>query len=165
MRCSIGVTYPLDKGKTILYNDNNSYSYLADLVLSKSGEDMSVLQDATLSLLKNTAGHFTAEQILRELRAADLSVSLATVYRTLGIFTAEGKIRRVSVSGGPKYYEGNILPHEHAVCLDCGKVSDLTLPGLADLVAAKLQGEIISTDLTVSYICRDCAEQRRLFSL
>ncbi|MDR0936719.1 MAG: transcriptional repressor [Oscillospiraceae bacterium] len=121
---------------------------------------MSVLQDAMLSLLKNIriGEHFTAEQILRELRAAHFSVSLATVYRNLGIFTSEGRIRRVSVAGGPKFYEGNVLPHDHAVCLRCGRISDFALPGLLDLVSENLKGEIISADLTVNYICRDCAE-------
>jgi Fe2+ or Zn2+ uptake regulation protein len=120
---------------------------------------MSKLQQAMLSLLQNSKGHFTAEQILAKLREDYPTASLATVYRTLDIFTREGKIRRVSFADSPKFYESNMIPHDHAVCLHCGRVSDLTVPGLAKLVAENIQGEVVSLDLNVNCICADCSSR------
>jgi Fe2+ or Zn2+ uptake regulation protein len=111
-----------------------------------------------LAILRENPGHFTAEQLLAMLRRTHHRASPATVYRNLDIFTREGKIRRVALADSPKFFEGNLTPHDHAVCLHCGQVTDLiALKGLSELVAGNIQGELISTDLTVNYICNDCA--------
>jgi Fe2+ or Zn2+ uptake regulation protein len=112
-----------------------------------------------LLLIKNNAGHFTAEDILIRLRENFPTASLATVYRNLDIFTREGKIRRVAIVDYPKFYESNLNPHDHAICLHCGRVSDITIPGLKQLTADSVQGEIVSLDLNVTYICRECSEE------
>jgi Fe2+ or Zn2+ uptake regulation protein len=117
---------------------------------------MTGLQKAMLSLLKNRPGHFTAESVLAELRKERPSASLATVYRNLDIFTREGQIRKVPIPDGYSVYEGNLIPHEHAVCVRCGKVSDLTVPNFSRLIAENVKGEIIGVDLSVRYICEEC---------
>jgi Fe2+ or Zn2+ uptake regulation protein len=111
-----------------------------------------------LSLLKSRGGHFTAERLLAALRENFPGVCLATVYRNLDIFTRGGKIRRVSIPNGASYYEGNIAPHDHAVCVRCGKVLDITVPGLREFIASNLDGEIASVDMTVNFVCRECSE-------
>jgi Fe2+ or Zn2+ uptake regulation protein len=121
------------------------------------------MQKAMLALLKGRKGHFTAERVLVSMRESFPTVCLATVYRNLDIFTREGKVRRISNPGGARYYEGNLTPHDHAVCLRCGKVSDVTVPGLRELVASNLNGEIVSVDMTVNFLCRECAERVRPF--
>jgi Fe2+ or Zn2+ uptake regulation protein len=120
---------------------------------------VSILQDSMLSLIKNNEGHFVAEDILIRLRENFPTVSLATVYRNLDKFTREEKIRRVAIVGCPGFYEGNLNPHDHAVCLRCGRVADITIPGLKQLAADSIQGEIVSLDLNVNYICRKCLEE------
>jgi Fe2+ or Zn2+ uptake regulation protein len=117
------------------------------------------MQKAMLELLKSRREHFTAERVLVSMRKNFPTVCLATVYRNLDIFTREGKARRVSIPGGASYYEGNIAPHDHAVCLHCGKVSDVIVPGLRELIASNLNGEIVSVDMTVNFLCRECAEK------
>jgi Fe2+ or Zn2+ uptake regulation protein len=117
---------------------------------------MSRLQAAVYALLRNNRGHFTAEQILIELRREHPTASLATVYRTLDIFTREGKIRRVLVPDGSGCYEGNLAPHDHAVCVHCGRITDFTVPGLAKLTASNIDGELVSLDLIVKYVCSAC---------
>ncbi|MDR0840087.1 MAG: transcriptional repressor [Christensenellaceae bacterium] len=121
---------------------------------------MSVLQTSMLAILKENRGHFTAGQILTLLRKTFPTASLATVYRNLDIFTREGKIRRVALADSPKYYEMNLAPHGHAVCLHCGQVVDLMAPEeLSGLIAGSLQGKLLSTDLTVHYICKRCLKK------
>jgi Fur family ferric uptake transcriptional regulator/Fur family peroxide stress response transcriptional regulator len=117
---------------------------------------MTSLQKSMLSLLQNRVGHFTAESVLAELRKEHPSASLATVYRNLDIFTREGRIRKVVIPERNSVYEGNLIPHEHAVCAQCGKVSDFTIPNFAELIAENVNGEIIRVDLSVKYICEEC---------
>jgi Fe2+ or Zn2+ uptake regulation protein len=117
------------------------------------------MQKAMLELLKSRKGHFTAELVLVSMRENFPTICLATVYRSLDIFTREGKVRRISNPGGARYYEGNLAPHDHAVCLRCGKVSDITVPGLREVIASNLNGKIVSVDMTVNFLCRGCAEE------
>ena len=117
---------------------------------------MTSLQKSMLSLLKDGAGHFTAESVLAELRKEHPSASLATVYRNLDIFTREGRIRKVAIADRYSVYEGNLVPHEHAVCAKCGKVSDFAIPNFSELIAENVNGEIIRVDLSVKYICEEC---------
>jgi Fur family ferric uptake transcriptional regulator/Fur family peroxide stress response transcriptional regulator len=117
---------------------------------------MTSLQKSMLSLLKGRSGHFTAESVLTELRKEHPSASLATVYRNLDIFTRERRIRKVPIPEGQSVYEGNMIPHEHAVCAKCGKVSDFTIPRFSELIAENVNGEIVSIDVSVKHICGEC---------
>ena len=117
---------------------------------------MTSLQKSMLSLLKERQGHFTAESVLAELRKEHSSASLATVYRNLDIFTRGEQIRKVPIPDGQSVYEGNLIPHEYAVCAICGKVSDFTVPNFSEMIAENVNGKIISIDVSVKYICEGC---------
>ncbi len=57
--------------------------------------------------------HLTAEQLHGEARAANVPVSLATVYNTLHQFTAAGLLREVVVEPGRSYFDTNVEEHHH----------------------------------------------------
>lgn len=46
-------------------------------------------------------------------REQKVDVSIATVYRNLGIPTEEGSIRRIAVPGEPDRYDKTLASHEH----------------------------------------------------
>ena len=68
--------------------------------------------------------HFTAEDIHRDFKKVGTSVSLATIYNTLGTFIEAGLLNTVSVDGDRVYYDTNTAPHYH--------LYDETLQQLAD---------------------------------
>jgi len=57
--------------------------------------------------------HLTAETLQEEAQAADVRVSLATVYNTLHQFTEAGLLRQVSVDGARTYFDTNVTDHHH----------------------------------------------------
>lgn len=57
--------------------------------------------------------HLTAETLHAEALAADLRMSLATVYNTLHQFTAAGLLRQVVVDGTKTYFDTNTEDHHH----------------------------------------------------
>ncbi|MEQ8605137.1 MAG: Fur family transcriptional regulator [Marivibrio sp.] len=57
--------------------------------------------------------HTTAEQLHAAARAADVKVSLATVYNTLHQFKDVGILREVVVEPGRSYFDTNTRPHHH----------------------------------------------------
>ncbi|MFD1624919.1 iron response transcriptional regulator IrrA [Azospirillum griseum] len=69
--------------------------------------------------------HVTAEQLHGEAIAADLAVSLATVYNTLNQFTAAGLLREVVVEAGKSYFDTNTSDHHHFFLEDAGRLVDI----------------------------------------
>jgi Fur family iron response transcriptional regulator len=79
--------------------------------------------------------HVTAEQLHTEALAANLRVSLATVYNTLNQFTAAGLLREVVVEAGRSYFDTNTSDHHHFFFEATGRLLDI--PG-SDLKVSDL---------------------------
>ncbi|MCC5823010.1 MAG: transcriptional repressor [Planctomycetes bacterium] len=75
--------------------------------------------------LASTDTHPTAEELLTAVRAADPSVSQATVYNTLDALTGSGLARRLPAraAGGACRYDADLRPHVHLTLPD-GRVVD-----------------------------------------
>lgn len=69
--------------------------------------------------------HVTAEGLHAEARAADVRVSLATVYNTLHQFTSTGLLREVVVEPGQSYFDTNSSDHHHFFSEDDGMLQDI----------------------------------------
>lgn len=71
--------------------------------------------------------HPTAETVYRSMQEEYPNISLGTVYRNLNLLAELGEILRISPGSGPDRYDGNIQPHYHFVCTECGQVLDLDM--------------------------------------
>ncbi len=69
--------------------------------------------------------HVTAEQLHSEAMAAQVPVSLATVYNSLHQFTASGLLREVVVEPGRSYFDTNIGEHHHFYFEGRGLLQDI----------------------------------------
>src|SRR5471030_2838688 len=83
-------------------------------------------------LFENGNRHLTAEQLHGEAAAAEVAVSLATVYNTLHQFTAAGLLNEVVVEPGRSYFDTNVDDHHHFYFEDSGRLQDI--PGASILV-------------------------------
>jgi len=79
--------------------------------------------------------HVTAERLFEEAVAANLSVSLATVYNTLHQFTDAGLLREIAVDGARVYFDTNVSDHHHFLIEEDGELYDIpgTKVAVADL--------------------------------
>ena len=57
--------------------------------------------------------HISAEDLHAEALAADVRVSLATVYNALHQFTEAGLLREVAIDGTRTYFDTNVSDHHH----------------------------------------------------
>jgi len=57
--------------------------------------------------------HIAAESLHEEAVAANVPVSLATIYNTLHQFTEAGLLRQVAVEGARTYFDTNVSDHHH----------------------------------------------------
>ena len=69
--------------------------------------------------------HVTAEQVHADAGAADVKVSLATVYNTLHQFTRAGMMREVVVEAGRSYFDTNVSDHHHLFFEKSGRLVDV----------------------------------------
>lgn len=96
------------------------YGNLADKGLRKTTQ-----RDAIIEAAFSTKEHFNAEELLEMAKKIDLSVSRATVYRTLPLLVESGLLRELDLGGETKIYDPNFLEHpthNHLVCVDCKKI-------------------------------------------
>ncbi|MBY6266080.1 transcriptional repressor [Azospirillum sp. 412522] len=98
--------------------------------------------------------HVTAEQLHGEALAADLPVSLATVYNTLNQFTAAGLLREVVVEAGKSYFDTNTTDHHHFFVESTGRLEDIPADRLTvqNLPAAPAGTRVARVDVIVRLI-------------
>ncbi len=76
-------------------------------------------------LFRGCDRHVTAERLFDEAVAANLSVSLATVYNTLHQFTGAGLLREIAVDGARVYFDTNVCDHHHFLIEEDGELYDI----------------------------------------
>ncbi len=81
-----------------------------------------------LEVVQGTDVHPTAEWIHRRVRRGAPRVSLGTVYRNLRLLAGEGLVREMADGRGLGRFDGNLGDHQHVICSDCGRISDLDVP-------------------------------------
>lgn len=82
-------------------------------------------RDAIMRCLRSTTCHPSAEWVYSQLKPEIPDLSLATVYRNLARFRAEGEVQVIGCVDGEDRYDGNTAPHGHFICRGCGAVIDL----------------------------------------
>ncbi|WP_349361449.1 iron response transcriptional regulator IrrA [Stappia sp.] len=95
--------------------------------------------------------HVSAEVLHEEAEAADVPVSLATVYNTLHQFTQAGLLREVAVEGTKTYFDTNTDDHHHFFIEGENKVVDIPGTGvtMASLPEAPEGMEVVRVDVVV----------------
>src|SRR5438067_12809481 len=71
-------------------------------------------------VLRASAQHLTAEDVLKRSRDVLPNVSLPTIYATLELFEELGVIRRVPAAGPARVYDSRLDHHHHVRCRVCG---------------------------------------------
>lgn len=99
--------------------------------------------------------HLTVEQIYMELKKIYPNVVIATVYNNVNKLWRARLIRKISVENMSDRYD-RIVKHDHLVCQSCGKLTDITFEDLTESLCRQMDGEFLSYDLKVFYICPDC---------
>ncbi|MGI9862487.1 transcriptional repressor [Moorella naiadis] len=74
------------------------------------------------AFLELSREHPTAESIYQAARRYCPTVGVATVYRSLDLFVQMGLIQKAPTLNGTARYETQKVPHNHFVCLKCGRI-------------------------------------------
>ncbi len=95
--------------------------------------------------------HISAELLHEEAVAADVPVSLATVYNTLHQFTEAGLLREVAIDGNKTYFDTNVSDHHHFFIEGENRVIDIPGEGvgIGKLPEAPEGMEVVRVDVVV----------------
>ena len=128
--------------------------------LRKAGLKATGPRVAILDAIERNRNHPSAEEIYEELTESHPTLSLSTVYGTLGAFARAGLVRKLSEVDGRLRVEGTKAPHDHAICRLCGAIFDIAPdPESAPTPPAELPGGLVVLDMRVEYdvVCAECA--------
>jgi len=117
---------------------------------------------AILRALIELDEHPTADRVHAVLRRRRVSVSRATVFRTLEALARVGAIAKASHHGMASRYDGRTDLHHHLVCTRCDRVIDFSDDRLDALPVPDTRrlGFVVSDyQVHVRGICKQCREQ------
>ena len=121
-------------------------------------------RDAILTYLRGTSAHPSAETVYADLKQQIPDLSLGTVYRNLNLFKEQGLAITVGTVKGVERFDGNVNPHVHFFCTDCGAVLDLPemdVPQqLVSTAAGQIGGTVEQCQMTFTGLCRDCVSAK-----
>lgn len=121
---------------------------------------------AVLEVIGKAKTPLDIAQILEELKRRKFRIDRATVFRIIKLFTTRGIINKLEFREGKARYELATLPHHHhAVCLDCGLISDINEKELAAVdmealekqVSRKLSFKTSLHSLELFGLCQNCS--------
>ncbi|NDV61048.1 transcriptional repressor [Puniceicoccales bacterium CK1056] len=142
---------PIDQGAQCIESACETFkAYLAKKGLRVTSQRLAIFEAAF-----NQEDHFTAEELLEHARKIDLSVSRATIYRTLPILTESLLVREIDVGRDYKFYlacHGKSIDQAQVVDIENDKIYEIDAPFLewyARSIAEKIGLEAVSQRLQV----------------
>lgn len=120
---------------------------------------------AILDYLEGNRRHPSAEDIYRQVSKKFPHMSLATVYNTLEVLKAQGKILELKLDPERKRFDPDLHPHHHLICVRCKKIVDI--PGEIPAAAKnslphpyRKEFEILGSYTEFYGLCKSCQKRR-----
>jgi len=132
-----------------------------------SGRPVTSQRQLLLRLIRRAGGHIAAKELHRRASNKSESISLATVYRNLGLFKELGLIEERHLGQGYRTYEAKESgKHQHLVCRCCGKVTEfesLPIRKLVERVGRDHGFNISKIELYMEGNCQQCNRDQDQF--
>ena len=137
-------------------------------ILKKNRLKFTKQRGIILETLYNNSGHFTPEELLTLIqnRYPNLTIGIATIYRTLGLLEKSNIIDSISFGAkGKKYEIGANAHHDHLVCLECEKLiefCDDTIEKQQEIIANKFNFKMTGHTMNIVGICKECQDKNKI---
>ncbi|MBP2663493.1 MAG: fur [Firmicutes bacterium] len=113
--------------------------------------------------INNRDKHLSAEDVHNIVRQQSNDIGLATVYRTLELFSELEILQKINFGDGRSRYEINETSsphhHHHLICLTCGRViefADDLLEDLETIIAKNSNFTIVDHQVKFYGYCQEC---------
>lgn len=114
---------------------------------------------AVLTLLRESRGHRSADDIAMGLQTLGENVTRASVYNSLSALIAHGLVMMADAGPGRALYEATDNWHHHFVCSKCGAVQDVPCARGKKpcLDASGIDADVAEAQVIFRGLCRNCA--------
>ncbi|MEA3335700.1 MAG: Fur family transcriptional regulator [Chloroflexota bacterium] len=134
--------------------------------LRVSGHRLTPQRVMVLDAIYHAGGHLTTDEVYERVQTHSRYVDRTTIYRTLQFLKQNGLIGEFRLDGQPVRYEAirSGEEHHHAVCDECGQVSDIepnVLEGLAEKLREDYGFHARLSHITIHGLCRTCAAKKQ----
>jgi len=112
----------------------------------EAGVRMTNQRRIIIELIDESDDHPDVETIYRRAIAIDKTISLATIYRTVGVLEQAGVVEKLDVGDGKARYELAGEHHEHLVDVDTGEIHEFQhaeLEALKEKIANDMGFELV----------------------
>lgn len=120
-------------------------------------------KDILKVLSENSHKHFNAEELYSQVKKINPDVGLATIYRSLEIFSELNIVHQLDFDNNYKRYEltEDNQHHHHLICLDCGKIiefNDYVLEEFETKLEEEYDCKIIDHRIKFYGQCKECQQ-------
>jgi Fur family ferric uptake transcriptional regulator len=141
---------------------------MQDKIKNKKYKMTSQRQVILRAFVESDRNHLSAEDVYESVKKTSPDIGLATVYRTLDLFTEMDLLKKLDFDEGCSRYELNDKEdeghfHHHLICLGCGKVwecRDDLLETLETILYKQLHFQTVDHQLKIYGYCEDCQKKR-----
>jgi len=107
------------------------------------------------------ARHFSAEDILKDIKRKGNNISRATTYRAVKLFSQKGLLRLIELGKDFQMYELAVGSnhHDHLYCVKCGKIiefEDKDIEKLQDKTCKNKKFYPLRHTLKIIGLCKEC---------
>lgn len=133
--------------------------------LTKKGLKFTKERESILAEVLSLGGHFDSSELMINMRDKDISVSKASIYRTLPLLLESGLIEQVDKNDKHAHYEHTFGHghHDHLICLGCGRVIEvfsLKLEKVQDELCRENDFKGVKHTLEIKGYCSKCSEDK-----
>jgi Fur family transcriptional regulator, ferric uptake regulator len=131
-------------------------------VLQRAGHRLTEPRRAVAELISERQGHFTAAELLADVRGRRMRIGRATLFRALDLLTDLDALERLDLPSGEHAYvacEPLRRHHHHVVCSACGRsteVGDCGMQAVATEAARRTGFRIEEHRLELYGLCPTC---------
>jgi len=110
---------------------------------------------AIANVLFSSYQHVTADQLYDKVSSSTKSVSRATVYNSLNLFSQKKLVREVHVNASRTFYDTNTQPHHHFYNIDSGELTDMKDKAISHYFSKDLPEGMIVDDIDITVRIRN----------
>ena len=144
-------------------NSTEAMEKLKERIKDKKYKLTTQRQTILQAFLDAEENHLCAEDVYILVKKVAPEIGLATIYRTLDLFTELDRLKRLDFGDGRNRYElnneGLAHFHHHLICTKCGVVKEFEddlLETLETIIEKKLNFKTLDHQLKVYGYCSDC---------
>lgn len=116
---------------------------------------------AILEVIRSSCDHPTAGDIYQRVVETLPGIAYGTVYNTINYLTEKKQVIELSIGDRASRYDGNVEPHHHGLCEQCGRLHDLSFELPSSVIKSmEAQSEFHVQDYHVLFrgTCCSCRE-------